>query len=259
MIYTSMNNTFFVILHAKIFNLNYIQMKKIACLFVAVLFATLFGHAQTDVVVGEDGNNYTDYLPFYFYAPYSYTQTVYLAEELLPGTITSISYYTEFNSTISDAPVALYLGEVARTQFNGSTDFVPADSLTQVFSGNVTFATSGWVTITFDTPFVFSGNNNLVVATVHSRGVGAGYGYDYRTKMFPVHRSIISASETTAVGPQVPVPTDAASLSYEHVPVSKFNITLNEGFCFPISNLAVTNTTENTATVAWSSNGSANA
>ena len=60
-------------------------MKKIACLFVAVLFATLFGHAQTDVVVGEDGNNYTDYLPFYFYAPYSYTQTVYLAEELLPG------------------------------------------------------------------------------------------------------------------------------------------------------------------------------
>jgi hypothetical protein len=97
------------------------------------------------------------------------------------------------------------------------------------------------------------------VATVHSRGVGAGYGYDYRTKMFPVHRSIISASETTAVGPQVPVPTDAASLSYEHVPVSKFNITLNEGFCLPISNLAVTNTTENTATVAWSSNGSANA
>ena len=238
-------------------------MKRIACLLVAMLFATLFGQAQTDVVVGEDGNNYTDYFPFYFHDPYSYSQTVYLAEELLPGTITSISYYTEFNNTISDAPVALYLGEVARTQFyggSGSTDFVPADSLTQVFSGNVTFAESGWVTITFDTPFVFSGNNNLVVAAVHTRGVGAGYGYDYKSKMFPIHRSIISSSETSAIGPQVPVdPINGASMSYEHIPISKFNITLDEGFCLPVSNLTTINTTENTATVAWSSNGSANA
>ena len=68
-----------------------VKMKRIACLLVAMFFVTWFGKAQTEILVGEGETTFTDYLPFSFYEPYSYDQTIYLAEELIPGTITSIS------------------------------------------------------------------------------------------------------------------------------------------------------------------------
>ena len=238
------------------------KMKRIACLLVAIFLATWFGRAQTEVLVGEGELTYSDYLPFDFYAPYSYVQTIYLAEELVPGTISSISYEVDFNSTLSNVPVTVLLGEVGRDRFYGddnSTDFIPADSLTQVFSGNVSFSETGWVTITFDQPFVYSGNNNLVVATVQSRGEEAGVGFDFRTKMHSTKRSIISESYAGAVGPQSPTNfgEGGASLPYEHVPVAKFLIDVADDYCFYPSDLIVTEKTSNSVTVQWTAHESA--
>lgn len=56
------------------------KMKRIACLLVAMFFVTWFGKAQTEILVGEGETTFTDYLPFSFYEPYSYDQTIYLAE-----------------------------------------------------------------------------------------------------------------------------------------------------------------------------------
>ena len=231
------------------------KMKRIACLLVAMFFVTWFGKAQTEILVGEGETTFTDYLPFSFYEPYSYDQTIYLAEELIPGTITSISYEVDFINALTDVPVTVLLGEVSRDRFYGgynTTDFVPADSLTQVFAGNVSFPVSGWVTITFDQPFVYSGNNNLVVATTHARGVEGGSGYDYRSKIHSTNRSIISVGYDFALGPQTPTdfPGGGNSDDYEHVPVIKFMID-NGDNCLPIQGLSVVSVTSNSATVSW--------
>ncbi|MEE1112263.1 MAG: fibronectin type III domain-containing protein [Bacteroidales bacterium] len=124
-------------------------------------------NAQTVVTVGNNCMG-EDFLPINVTYGYSYSQTIFSSEELMAGEISSISY--KFNSEV---PVTIssqiYLGEVNKDVFANPEDFVSADSLTQVYSGNVTF-TQGWVTINFTTPFDYSGENNLVVAYMNNTG-----------------------------------------------------------------------------------------
>jgi hypothetical protein len=124
-------------------------------------------NAQTVVTVGNNCM-VEDFLPINVTYGYSYSQTIFSSEELMAGEISSISY--KFNSEV---PVTIssqiYLGEVNKDVFANPEDFVSADSLTQVYSGNVTF-TQGWVTINFTTPFDYSGENNLVVAYMNNTG-----------------------------------------------------------------------------------------
>lgn len=124
-------------------------------------------NAQTVVTVGnnciEEG-----FLPINVTYGYSYSQTIFSSEELMAGEISSISY--KFNSEVpTTISSQIYLGEVNRDVFANPEDFVSADSLTQVYLGNVTF-TQGWVTINFTTPFDYSGENNLVVAYMNNTG-----------------------------------------------------------------------------------------
>ena len=124
-------------------------------------------NAQTVVTIG---NNCTgeDFLPINVTYNYSYSQTIFSSEELMAGEISSISY--KFNSEIpTTISSQIYLGEVSKDVFANPEDFVSADSLTLVYSGNVTF-TQGWVTINFTTPFDYSGENNLVVAYMNNTG-----------------------------------------------------------------------------------------
>ncbi len=124
-------------------------------------------NAQTVVTVGNNCMG-EDFLPINVTYGYSYSQTIFSSEELMAGEISSISY--KFNSEVpTTISSQIYLGEVNRDVFANPEDFVSADSLTQVYSGNVTF-TQGWVTINFTTPFDYSGENNLVVAYMNNTG-----------------------------------------------------------------------------------------
>lgn len=115
-----------------------------------------------DNCIGEDA------VPVNSFYNYSYSQSIYTAEELVAGEITSISYKYNANDPITISS-QIYLGEVNRNEFANSSDFVPADSLTQVFVGSVVY-NNGWVNITFTTPFDYSGENNLVIAYMNNSG-----------------------------------------------------------------------------------------
>ena len=144
-----------------------IRLVRKTCLSLLLIVLGFQLNAQMTIPIGESCSG-EDIIPVNTFYNYGYSQTIFTSDELVAGEITSISYKYNDNlpATVSSQ---IYLGEVSRNMFANNSDFVSADSLTQVFSGNVVF-NNGWVTITFDTPFDYSGESNLVVAYLNNSG-----------------------------------------------------------------------------------------
>ena len=110
-----------------------------------------------------EGGASNSYLPTYVYYNYSYTQQIYLAEELGDiDTIGAITYYYQGTLTMPRS-MTIYMANTNVSSFGSSADYVPASALTQVFNGTMS-GTGGWITFTLTTPFVRTPGSNLVIA-----------------------------------------------------------------------------------------------
>ncbi len=226
-------------------------MKKVfRFLLSLVLFITLISqlNAQTVVTIGNNCTN-QDFIPVNVTYSYSYSQSIFSPEELMAGEITSISY--KFNSDVpTTISSQIYLGEVNKDVFANSSDFVPADSLTQVYSGEVTF-TGGWVTINFTEPFDYSGENNLVVAYMNNTGAFS------EAKFFTVCPSIGNKTITCYRGNQeisINNPQEvngAMRMILNNRPNVKFGINPFAASCFSPSEILSQQLTSQTASFTW--------
>lgn len=226
------------------------KFRKNWTILLFLLFGIRLVNAQTEVTVG----NGTELgpAPVFAAAPTSYIQSLYLSTELQAGLITSISYNYGLETPMTVSPTTVYLAEVDRTAFYSDSDRVPADSLTQMFSGSVTFS-QGWVTITFDEPFVYSGTGNLVVAYLNNTGDYLsdleGYFYsstteDYKTNvLYKTWGGAININNLGGWGNQV--------VSLNQRPNIKLNIASLDGFCFAPGNVSVGSITGETAVLTW--------
>lgn len=205
-------------------------------------------NAQTVVTIG---NNCTgeDFLPINVTYNYSYSQTIFSSEELMAGEISSISY--KFNSEIpTTISSQIYLGEVSKDVFANPEDFVSADSLTLVYSGDVTF-TQGWVTINFTTPFDYSGENNLVVAYMNNTGTWTD------ARFFTVCSSVGSKTITCYRGNQeisINNPQEVNSamrMTLNNRPNVKFEINPFSASCYPPTEILSQQITSQSATLTW--------
>jgi hypothetical protein len=217
-----------------------------------ILLFLLFGirllNAQTEVTIGSGTE--LGPVPVFAAASASYAQSLYLSTELQAGLITSVSFNYGLSDPMTVAPSTIYMGEVDRTAFYDDEDRVPLDSLTQMFSGSVTFS-QGWVTITFDEPFIYSGTGNLVVAYLNNTADYLsdleGYFYssttdDYKTNVYFSNGGTININNLNRWGSQ---------LSLNQRPNIKLSIASLEGFCFAPSNVTVSSITGETAVVSW--------
>ncbi len=136
---------------------------SLALLLLAVLAVDLAG--QTTVTIGS-GTTTTQYLPLRCRGYYSYSQQIYTKAQInFAGNIQYLRFYKSTTSTPSNSSSwTLYLGHTTKTGFSSTSDWVPVANLTQVFSGTVSFPSSGWMTITLATPFAYNNVDNLVVA-----------------------------------------------------------------------------------------------
>ena len=138
-------------------------------------FHTACGAGSEGIVFGDPANystNSSGYLPTNAFYNYSYTQSLYHADELgnEPLTIDAIKwqYILETPETRN---LTIYLGETDKTYFSSNSDMVGDSALTQVFSGNVTFNNENtWFAIPLQTSFAYSGNQSLVIAVVDNTG-----------------------------------------------------------------------------------------
>lgn len=144
----------------------------VSCVLLLAGFSTNVAKAQLTIGSGSATANYN---PIYTYYGYNYTQSTYLASEIVaagatagtPGFISSISfnatsYMSDFGTKCPDWVV--YLGNTSKTTFSGTTDWIPSTALTKVFTGTASCTGTGWFKITFPTAFYWDGTSNLVVA-----------------------------------------------------------------------------------------------
>ena len=152
--------------------------KKVFSLMMTLLLAFI-GVAKADVVTIGDGTSTTYVTPFNSLWGYSFVEQIYTADEIgTAGTINAIS----FNMSSADAQtnqVDVFMKNVSRTTFSGTSDYETVTASDMVFSGTVTF-NNGWTTITLDTPFQYDGTSNLMIG-MHEYTSGYNTRYFYYT------------------------------------------------------------------------------
>lgn len=137
---------------------------------VAALFTSSTGNVITNGITIGSGNATSAYLPTYAYYRYSFTEQIYTPEEIgEAGTITAIAYKVS-NAKSTTRNVDLYLKHTSKNVFTNRTNWDPVTSANKVYSGEVTFNASGWTVITLNTPFVYDGTSNLLIAMDDNSG-----------------------------------------------------------------------------------------
>lgn len=169
------------------------------------------GLPPADSIIIGTGITTGQYLPMECYYAYTYSQSIYMKNELnVPGPITidSICYYYTGNSSFSDA-IRVYMGNTSQTSYTAMTDWISEGSMTQVYNGNYTVGPSeGWYTIRLSTPFIYNNTNNLVIAFDENT---AGYHNDtdeFRCSSKSATMSIYYYADATNPSPSNP-PTTA--------------------------------------------------
>ena len=128
----------------------------------------LTGNFAQGLVIGS-GTATNSNLPSYNYYNYSLTEQIYTASELgAAGNITAISFYNA--GAEKTRSYDIYLKATTKSTFSGSTDWIAVNSSNKVFSGSVTMTPNTWTLISFDTPFEYDGNTNLVLVVDDNTG-----------------------------------------------------------------------------------------
>ena len=109
---------------------------------------------------------------------YSYTQQIYLAEEIgiTDGFITSIAFQYNSATQIVKPEQIIYMANTNKNEFSSGSDWLPIERFTKVFEGSITFNNSGqnnWFKIILDEPFEYAGEN-IIVACLNNSNTSAG-------------------------------------------------------------------------------------
>lgn len=174
-----------------------------------------------------DGTNWTSSYPIRTEEPgkYFYTQQIYYASDIISaggcaGMVSDIKFYLYSGSALT-LPVEIYMGSSTATSL--ADGWITDADLTQVYTGDLTLSTTGWVTVHLATPYNWDGEKNIVVAF---RNTSATTGYDryfYCTKVTGTTRIIYSGSSFSLSGTNTP-PDGGTTTSSNQRPNIKFCI-----------------------------------
>ena len=178
-------------------------MKKITFCFT-LLFLTVFS-SFGQIQIG-DGALIDKGVPFEPSRNYSYTQSIYLASEILAsGSIASLQwYYGGPFDLIGSQSLTVYIGHTTKTAFTSTSNWEPIANLTEVYTGGISVNGAGWASIPFQTSFAYNGTDNLVIAVKETSPL-ADYGEDdFFAYEVVDNRSLTLSSNNTVPNPSTP-------------------------------------------------------
>lgn len=199
--------------------------------------------------IGTGTGSY-QYLPFYCYYNYSYTQQLYTASEMgnQQGTIVAIGFPYMYNAPKTFLNVKVYMANVNKTVFANNSDWVPGSDLTLVYDGPYACdAADTFSTIYFDTPFEWDGSSNVVVAMTYNEG-------NYYTNDARFYSHTTTAGNTSLYAYQ-----DASAYNPNNPPSGTMTNNRNnivfcygpEPDCYKPTHPAISSITSESATLSW--------
>ena len=229
--------------------------------FIFLILMCLFGGlipmnvmAQETVVISGDPEKYssstTDYAPIRTYNSKSYSQFLYLKEELNMdegASITGISFKVNKSDNafpFSRTKIKVYLSSTELTNFTSTTMIKPsANDL--LFEGTMTFSGIGWLTITLDNPYTYDGKNILVSVWDNQ---GSYIEYTYFDSFTPIDANSEERRCAYKTGNSAnPVTATIYGSLHAHTPQIQFTFT-PAGPSVPTPPTVTLNTPENNAT-----------
>ena len=211
-------------------------MKRILLLALSLVLITTANlksqnvNPNTEIIIGEGTNSHGS-IPTNTYYNYSYSQQIYTASEMGGGSIIDRIYFQYTYSTAITRNIDIYLGNTTKEVFASGTDYVPIGDMSLVFSGEIAFNnTEEWFEIELNSPFVYDGVSNLVMAFDDNTG-----SYQSNSNKFKYHsttdgKSLYVSSDGTNYDPSNPV-TGTASTVRNNIKFS--NICTTADCCFP--------------------------
>lgn len=226
-------------------------MKKFMLLLLAAMLGIVGAKAQgTGTVVVADGTTTNSYVPIYglYTDNYLRCQTIYpesMLTEIAGSEIQGITYYHSGTSSHDyTSTFEVKIGACSASSFE-SAAFDDATTLTSVYTGTLSRASDGTMTINFTSYFTYTGGNLLIEVDCidHTSDYTSTYFYGVTT----TNASVQGYSSTSVA---------AVSAAYR-------NFIPKTGFIVPVTCAAPTlgtiTTEAHTATVAWTENGTATA
>jgi trimeric autotransporter adhesin len=222
-------------------------MKKAFLTWLIAILISVSGYSQVTVTIGgETPTSTTQYVPMYTYFNNSYSQCLYLADEINKmGTINSLSYYLSSHSESSSGKVVsvkIYMALTDQTSLT-YTNYLSADNFTLVYDGDFNFGSdTGWKTLNLTTPFELT-DANLVIAV--EAVMGSYFPSPYWGAYTTLEKSATAYNDAS-------MPTTLSS-GVDASPAIKLGITEATGpFCYSVKNLKSSNITSESATISWS-------
>ena len=207
--------------------------------------------------LGLDGTSFNSGLPWDSNYPKSLSQQLYTVAELgtTPCSITGVDFYLS-GSTALKRNVEVYMLLTDKANFNSgsytSNDWVPFTADDLVFSGEVQSVKNAWTSITFDTPFMYDGQHNVLLV-VYNKTNSSHSSLSWKTYDTDDYQGLYASGSYEI---------DPANLSnmYGYALKKKNQIRLATGAyntCQKPTAITVSNITANSATVNWTSEAAA--
>ncbi len=232
-------------------------MKKrlsILTLLAALLLPWALKAQSHTAVIGNWGGTTTSALGgFYFSAKYSWTQTLYLENEIGgSGYIKNITFDNRSTAAFTADSVKIYLGKTAMTSQPTAavSSWVPMDSLTLVFSAtNWTVPVdTGDLTVTLDNPYYYDGHGTLALviskANSGSTSSNAKLGYTSTSSMA---KYTSGSTESYCRFPTAAGTNNVYKLNVRF----GMTVTADDAYCTWVSNFRLASRTTSSITVAW--------
>jgi len=133
---------------------------------------SLFNEVNATTVTIGTGTSYQRQ-PFGMYYGYERSSAIYTSTEIGgTGSITSLGFNVEASQT-SSASVVIYLKTTTSSIQTAGTWANMISGATTVYSGTLSFTSTGWKTITLTTPFNYTGDNLMVCIETNYGGTGS--------------------------------------------------------------------------------------